>query len=91
MTDLSKISLSILDLAPVVQGQTASQAFANTLSLAQHGEQWGYNRFWLAEHHNMAGIASAATSILIAMVAGGTSKIRVGFPAASCCPIIHHW
>jgi luciferase family oxidoreductase group 1 len=78
MTPLATIPLSILDLAPVAVGQTASTAFANTLDLARHAERLGYNRFWLAEHHNMPGIASAATSILIGMVASGTSTIRVG-------------
>jgi luciferase family oxidoreductase group 1 len=70
--------LSILDLSPIVQGSTASQALANTLDLARHAETWGYRRFWLAEHHNMQGIASAATSVVIGHVAGGTSSIRVG-------------
>ncbi len=69
---------SILDLAPVSQGQTPADALRNSLDLAQHAEKWGYNRFWLAEHHNMVGIASAATSVVIAHVAAGTSKIRVG-------------
>ena len=69
---------SILDLAPVPQGATAADALRNTLDLARHAEGWGYTRFWLAEHHNMPGIASAATSVLIGYVAGGTSKIRVG-------------
>jgi luciferase family oxidoreductase group 1 len=72
------ISLSILDLSPIVAGGDASRAFRNTLDLAQHAERWGYNRFWLAEHHNMPGIASAATSVVIGHVAGGTSRIRVG-------------
>jgi luciferase family oxidoreductase group 1 len=72
------IPLSILDLSPVVAGGDASRAFRNTLDLAQHAERWGYNRFWLAEHHNMPGIASAATSVVIGHVAGGTSRIRVG-------------
>jgi luciferase family oxidoreductase group 1 len=70
--------LSILDLAPIVEGSSASEALANSLDLARHAEQWGYNRFWLAEHHNTIGIASAATSVVIAHVAGGTSTIRVG-------------
>ena len=70
--------LSVLDLAPIVQGSDASQALRNTLDLARHAERWGYRRYWLAEHHNMTGIASAATSIVIAHVAGGTSTIRVG-------------
>src|SRR4249919_1896054 len=72
------IQLSILDLAPVTVGSTPAQTFANTLELARHAEQLGYRRFWLAEHHNMPGIASAATAVLIGHVAGGTSTIRVG-------------
>jgi len=70
--------LSILDLAPIVEGGDAADALRRTLDLAQHAERWGYRRFWLAEHHNMAGIASAATSVVIAHVAAGTSTIRVG-------------
>ncbi|MDB6074850.1 MAG: limB 2 [Verrucomicrobiaceae bacterium] len=69
---------SVLDLAPIRQGSTAPDAFRNSLDLAQHAERWGYHRFWLAEHHNIPGIASAATSVVIAHVAGGTSRIRVG-------------
>ena len=72
------IPFSVLDLAPIVEGGDASQSFRNSLDLAQHAERWGYRRYWLAEHHNMPGIASAATSILIGHVAGGTSTIRVG-------------
>jgi luciferase family oxidoreductase group 1 len=72
------IPLSILDLSPIVEGGDASQSFRNSLDLAQHGERWGYQRFWLAEHHGMPGIASAATAVLIGHVAGGTSRIRVG-------------
>src|SRR5512138_1599680 len=72
------IPLSVLDLAPIVQGSNAATALSNSLDLAQHAEQWGYRRFWLAEHHGMPGVASAATSIVIAHVAGGTSTIRVG-------------
>ncbi|MGV8933276.1 MAG: LLM class flavin-dependent oxidoreductase [Gallionellaceae bacterium] len=72
------IPFSILDLSPILEGSDAAQSFRNTLDLAQHGEQLGYNRFWLAEHHGMPGIASAATAVLIAHVAGGTSTIRVG-------------
>jgi luciferase family oxidoreductase group 1 len=68
----------VLDLAPVKAGGSISDSFANTLSLARHVEALGYRRFWLAEHHNMAGIASAATSVLIGYVAGGTARIRVG-------------
>ncbi len=72
------IPLSVLDLAPIVQGGTAAQSFSNTRDLAQHAELWGYNRYWLAEHHNMPGIASAATAVLIGFVAAATSRIRVG-------------
>jgi luciferase family oxidoreductase group 1 len=72
------IPYSILDLAPVVEGSDAAQAFRNTLDLAQHAEGWGYRRYWLAEHHNMPGIASAATAVLVGYVAGGTRTIRVG-------------
>jgi luciferase family oxidoreductase group 1 len=70
--------ISILDLAPIVEGGTPSDALRNSLELAQRAERWGYKRFWLAEHHNSAGIASAATAVVIAHVAGGTSRIRVG-------------
>jgi luciferase family oxidoreductase group 1 len=69
---------SVLDLAPVRQGGTAAEALRNTLDLARHAERLGFTRFWLAEHHNMPGIASAATSVLIGYVAGGTATIRVG-------------
>ena len=72
------IPLSVLDLAPILRGGDASGALRNTLDLAQHCERWGYLRYWLAEHHNMPGVASAATSIVIAHVAGGTSRMRVG-------------
>jgi luciferase family oxidoreductase group 1 len=72
------IPFSVLDLSPIVQGSTATQALRNTLDLARHAERWGYRRYWLAEHHNMLGIASAATSVVIGHVAGGTSTIRVG-------------
>src|ERR1035438_5903771 len=72
------IPFSILDLSPITEGGDAAQSFRNTLDLARHGERWGYKRFWLAEHHGMPGIASAATAVLIAHVAGGTSTIRVG-------------
>jgi luciferase family oxidoreductase group 1 len=70
--------LSILDLAPIVEGGTAADSFRNSLDLAQHGERWGYHRFWLAEHHGMPGIASAATSVLMCHIANGTSTIRIG-------------
>lgn len=69
---------SLLDLAPIIEGGDAALAFRNALDLARHAEKWGYHRFWLAEHHNMPGIASAATSVAIAHVAGGTTRIRVG-------------
>ena len=72
------IPLSILDLAPITLGSDASQSFRNTLDLAQHAERWGYRRYWLAEHHNMPGIASAATAVVLGYVAQGTSTIRVG-------------
>src|SRR5271166_3597248 len=75
---LSRTPLSILDLAYVRQGGTIAEAFRNTLELAKHAERWGYKRFWLAEHHNIPGIASSATSVLIGHVAGGTKTIRVG-------------
>jgi len=78
MTNDQPIRFSLLDLSPIVQGGNATQSFRNTLDLAQHAERWGYHRYWLAEHHNIPGIASAATSIVIAHVAGGTSTIRVG-------------
>ncbi len=68
----------MLDLAPIVEGKNASDSFKYSVDLAQHTEKWGYHRFWLAEHHNMPGIASAATSILIAHIAQATSHIRVG-------------
>jgi luciferase family oxidoreductase group 1 len=71
-------SFSVLDLSPIVEGGDASQSFRNSLDLAQHAERWGYRRFWLAEHHGMPGIASAATAILISHVAAGTKTIRVG-------------
>ena len=69
---------SVLDLSPIAQGSNAAQSFKNSLSLAQHAEQWGFHRYWLAEHHGMPGIASAATAVLIGHVAAGTSTIRVG-------------
>src|SRR6476660_8166136 len=72
------IPFSILDLSPIIEGATAADALRNTLDLAQHAEKWGYRRFWVAEHHNMPGIASAATSVVIGHIAGGTKTIRVG-------------
>ena len=72
------VPLSILDLAPIVEGSDAATALRHSLDLAQHAEHWGYQRFWVAEHHNMDGVASSATAVLIAYVAGGTERIRVG-------------
>jgi luciferase family oxidoreductase group 1 len=70
--------LSVLDLAPITLGSDAAQSFRNSLDLARHAERLGYRRFWLAEHHNMPGIASAATAVVIGHIAAGTSTIRVG-------------
>lgn len=78
MSKLSEIPISVLDLSPVIEGSTPAESLKNTLDLAQHAERQGYHRFWLAEHHNMPGIASAATSVVIGHVAGNTSTIRVG-------------
>lgn len=72
------VKYSILDLANINQKESARDAFHRALTLAQHGEKWGYERFWVAEHHNMVNIASAATSVLIGFLAGGTNTIRVG-------------
>jgi luciferase family oxidoreductase group 1 len=72
------IPFSILDLSPIAEGGTPSASFRNSLDLARHGERWGYQRYWLAEHHGMPGIASAATAVVMAHVAAGTSTIRVG-------------
>ena len=72
------IPFSVLDLSPIPQGSDAARSFRNTLDLARHAERWDYRRFWLAEHHGMPGIGSAATAVLIGHVAGGTSTIRVG-------------
>jgi luciferase family oxidoreductase group 1 len=72
------IPLSVLDLSPVPEGSDVSVSLVNTLDLARHAERLGYRRYWLAEHHNMPGIASAATAVVIAHVAAGTSTIRVG-------------
>jgi luciferase family oxidoreductase group 1 len=78
MEDTGGVPISVLDLAPIKEGGTASDSFRETLDLARHVECLGYRRFWLAEHHNIAGIASAATAVLIGYVAGGTKTIRVG-------------
>src|SRR5215210_508889 len=78
MKHLAEIPLSVLDLAPIREGGTAAQAFRNSLDLARHAERWGYTRYWVAEHHNLPGVASAATAVVIGHIAGGTSTIRVG-------------
>jgi luciferase family oxidoreductase group 1 len=78
MLDSGSPRFSILDLAPVRLGGTIAEAYRNTVDLARHAERWGFTRLWLAEHHNMPGIASAATSVLIGHVAGATSTLRVG-------------
>ncbi|MFC7393435.1 LLM class flavin-dependent oxidoreductase [Scopulibacillus cellulosilyticus] len=75
---LRDISFSVLDLAPIIEGGTPAESFKNSLDLAQHAEKWGFNRYWVAEHHNMPGIASSATSVVIGYIASGTSRIRVG-------------
>ena len=78
MSQLTSTALSVLDLAPIRQGGNAAETFRNSVALAQLTERLGYHRYWLAEHHNIAGIASAATSVLIGHIAGQTSTIRVG-------------
>jgi luciferase family oxidoreductase group 1 len=78
VTTQSDILLSVLDLCPIPQGGTAAEAFRHSLDLARHAEAWGYHRFWVAEHHNIPGVASAATSVVIGHIAAGTSHIRVG-------------
>ena len=70
--------LSVLDLSPIVEGSNAATALACTLDLARHAETWGYNRYWVAEHHNMDGVASSATAVLVGFIAAGTRSIRVG-------------
>ena len=72
------IPLSVLDLAPVNEGSTPVQSFINSVDLAQHTEKWGFNRYWLAEHHNMPGIASSATSVIIGHIAEKTNHMRIG-------------
>ncbi|MCU0762031.1 MAG: LLM class flavin-dependent oxidoreductase, partial [Hydrogenophaga sp.] len=78
MTDSTAITLSMLDLVAVREGGTVADALAIALRTAQHAEQLGFKRYWLAEHHNMSGIASSATAVLVGHVAGGTQRIRVG-------------
>jgi len=78
MKRLPDVKISMLDLVPVREDKGPAVSLHNSLDLAQHAEKWGYNRFWVAEHHNMDGIASSATSVLLAYLAGGTSTLRVG-------------
>src|SRR5690554_6840128 len=78
MSTSPRIPLSILDLAPVAEGSDVATSFSDMVTLARHAEQLGYRRYWLAEHHNMPGVASAATALLIGHVAGATKSIRVG-------------
>ncbi|HEX9392636.1 MAG TPA: LLM class flavin-dependent oxidoreductase [Usitatibacteraceae bacterium] len=78
MSKLSQVSLSVLDLVPIRAGGSTAEALRNSLAVARHVEKLGFKRFWLAEHHNMDGVASSATAVLIGHVAGGTSTIRVG-------------
>jgi luciferase family oxidoreductase group 1 len=78
MAGMSLPPLSVLDLSPIVEGATAADALRHSLDLAQHAENWGYRRYWVAEHHNMDGVASSATAVLIGHIAGGTKTIRVG-------------
>jgi luciferase family oxidoreductase group 1 len=78
MKRLPEIPFSVLDLSPIREGGTAAESFRNTLDLARHAERWGYRRYWVAEHHGLPGIASAATAVVIGHVAGGTARIRVG-------------
>ncbi|WP_043808009.1 luciferase-like monooxygenase [Aeromonas taiwanensis] len=75
---MSVVPYSVLDLVPVPEGSWPAESFRRSLDLARHAERWGYHRYWLAEHHNMPGIASAATSVLIGHLAGGTSTLRIG-------------
>ncbi|WP_172199752.1 LLM class flavin-dependent oxidoreductase [Saccharibacillus qingshengii] len=75
---LGEIPISVLDLSQIIEGKTAADAFRDSLDLARHAEKWGYNRYWVAEHHNMPGVASSATSVVIGYLAAGTSRIRVG-------------
>ena len=78
MKNSSPLLYSVLDLSPILAGETAAQSFRHSLNLAQQAEKWGYHRYWVAEHHNIPGVASAATSVVIGYIAGGTSSIRVG-------------
>src|SRR5262245_40771469 len=72
------VPLSVLDLSPITESSTAAVSFRNSVDLAQHAERWGYQRYWLAEHHNMPGIASAATAVVIGQIGAATRTIRIG-------------
>eukprot|EP01037_Dinobryon_pediforme_P013345 gene13345-13459_t len=72
------VAFSVLDLVPIAEGKSAADAFKNAVDQAQHVENWGYKRYWVAEHHNMVGIASSATAVIIGHIAGHTKTIRVG-------------
>src|ERR1700755_1430822 len=78
MKQLSETPYSLLDLSPIRQGGSAAESLRNSLDLARHAETWGYTRFWVAEHHNLPGVASAATAVAVGHIAGGPSPIRVG-------------
>src|SRR3954454_2660700 len=78
MKSLPETPYSVLDLSPIRRGGSAAESFRNSLDLARHAERWRYTRYWVAEHHNLPGVASAATSVMIGYIAGGTSTIRVG-------------
>lgn len=78
MKSLADVPLSVLDLSPIRRGGTAAESFRNTLDLARHADRWGYRRYWLAEHHGIPGVASAATAVVIGQVAAATSRLRVG-------------
>lgn len=79
------VPLSVLDLSPIVEGGDAGQSLRNSLDLARHAERWGYTRFWLAEHHNLPGVASAATAVAMPMSRQALRRSASG-PAASCSP-----
>src|SRR4051794_33755364 len=78
MKSLPETPYSVLDLSPIRRGGSAAEAFRNSLDLARHAERWGYQRYWVAEHHNIPGVASAATAVVIGHIAAGTSRIRGG-------------
>ena len=87
---MSVVPYSVLDLVPVPEGSWPAESFRRSLDLARHAERWGYHRYWLAEHHNMPGIASAATSVLIGHLAGAPPPCG-SVPVASCCRTIRRW